>query len=104
MWINADNIEENIAGAYDINDVAVFSLCKNFSYNQKDVIEWLKTKHENVIPVLLTKRHLQDAKFMKYLVDFFDNSSHIKPMTPLYIVEVEKICFSKEKSILNSFL
>jgi hypothetical protein len=89
-WINADNIEENIAGAYDIDGVAVFSLYKNFPYNQKDVIKWLETKHENIIPVLLTKKHLQDAKFMEYLIDFFDNSRYIKPALPLYITEVEK--------------
>jgi hypothetical protein len=34
-WINADNIEENISGAYDIDGVVVFSLYKNFPCNQK---------------------------------------------------------------------
>ncbi|BAG14143.1 hypothetical protein [Candidatus Endomicrobiellum trichonymphae] len=89
-WINADNIEENIVGAYDIYGVTVFSLYKNFPYNQKDIIKWLETKHENIIPVLLTKKHLQDVKFMEYLIDFFDNSRYIKPAMPLYITEVEK--------------
>jgi hypothetical protein len=101
-WINADNIEENIAGVYCIDGVAVFSLYKNFPCNQKDVIKWLETKHENIIPVLLTKRHLQDAKFMEYLIDFFDNSRRIKPVMPLHITEVEKnmlqqrnVCFKQ---------
>ncbi len=38
-WINVDNIEENIAGTYSIDGVAVFSLHKKFPYNQKDVIK-----------------------------------------------------------------
>ncbi|OEG70786.1 hypothetical protein ATZ36_17590 [Candidatus Endomicrobiellum trichonymphae] len=36
---------------------------------------------------MLTKKHLQNAKFMEYLIDFFDNSRYVKP---LYIIEVEK--------------
>ncbi|OEG71923.1 hypothetical protein ATZ36_11840 [Candidatus Endomicrobiellum trichonymphae] len=53
---------------------------------------------------LLTKKHLQNAKFTEYLIDFFDNSRYVKPAIPLYIIEVEKICFSKETYVLNSFL
>jgi hypothetical protein len=41
-------------------------------------------------PFCLQKKHLQDAKFMGYLIDFFDSSSHIKPVMPLYITEVGK--------------
>jgi hypothetical protein len=39
---------------------------------------------------LLIKKHLQDAKFMEYLIDFFDSSSRIKPVMPLHTTEVEK--------------
>jgi hypothetical protein len=89
-WINADNIEENIIGAFDVDGIAVFSLCKDFPYNQENITKWLETKHENIIPVLLTKKHLENVKFMEYLINFFDNSKYIKPATPLYIAEVEK--------------
>jgi hypothetical protein len=102
--INADNIEENISGAYDIDSVAVFSLYKNFPYNQKDVIKWLETKRENIIPVLLTRRHLQDAKFMEYLIDFFDNSSRVKPVMPLHITEVEKNMLQQKNVRFKQFL
>ena len=89
-WINADNIEENIAGAFDVDGIAVFSLYKDFPHNQESIMRWLEAKHENIIPVLLTKKHLENVKFMEYLINFFDNSKYIKPAMPLYITEVER--------------
>ncbi|MDR3256213.1 MAG: hypothetical protein LBT18_00920 [Endomicrobium sp.] len=88
-WINADNAEGNIPGAYYIDGITVFSLYKDFPYNQEDIMNWLKTKRENIMPVLLTKKHLQNSKFMEYLINLFNNSN-IKPATPSYISEVKK--------------
>ncbi|OEG71817.1 hypothetical protein ATZ36_12565 [Candidatus Endomicrobiellum trichonymphae] len=70
--------------------LSYFRSIKTFLAIKKNVIKWLETKHENIIPVLLTKIHLQDAKFMEYLIDFFDNNSRIKPVMLLYITKVEK--------------
>lgn len=98
-WINFDNSEEKIYGAYLIDGVTSFSLYKNFPAKQKDVMKWLESKKENVIPVLLTKRHLNNKEFMGYLIDLFDRSKYIKPAIPLYISLIEKDMVSEKKEI-----
>jgi hypothetical protein len=91
-WVNVDNLKENIFGAYKVNDITMFSLYKDFPTNQKDVIKWLSAKKDqNIIPVLLTKKHLQNIKFMDYLISVFDNSKYIKCAVPTYISEFCKI-------------
>ncbi|MDR2437520.1 MAG: hypothetical protein LBD17_05610 [Endomicrobium sp.] len=95
-WINVDNIEENIYGAYYVDGIAIFSLYKNFPYSQQEVMKWLESKHEDVFPILLTKKHLQDAKFMEYIIGIFDGSKYIKPATPLYIASVENTMLQKK--------
>ncbi|MDR2395100.1 MAG: hypothetical protein LBD57_00530 [Endomicrobium sp.] len=91
-WVNVDNLNENIFGAYKINGITMFSLYKDFPTNQKDVMKWLSAKKgQNIIPVLLTKKHLQNIKFMDYLISVFDNSKYIKPAVPTYISEFCKI-------------
>lgn len=87
-WVNVDNLKENIFGAYKINGITMFSLYKDFPTNQKDVTKWLSAKKDqNIIPVLLTKKHLGNIKFMDYLISVFDNSKYIKPAVPTYISE-----------------
>ncbi|MDR3196066.1 MAG: hypothetical protein LBT58_04760 [Endomicrobium sp.] len=88
-WVNVDNIEENIFGAYYIDGIAVFSLYKNFPYSQQEVMKWIESKREDIVPILLTKKHLQNAKFMEYIIGLFDGSKHIKPVVPLRILEVK---------------
>jgi hypothetical protein len=95
-WINADNIGENIFGAYDIDGITVFAMYKDFPYNNREVLKWLATKSESVIPVLLTNRHLQDVEFMERLIEVFDDSEYVKPVTPLYIVGFKKTVLSSE--------
>jgi hypothetical protein len=95
-WINVDNIEENVYGAYYVDGITIFSLYKNFPYNQQEVMKWLQSKHEDIVPILLTKKHLQDVKFMEYIIELFDGSKYIKPGTPLYISIVENSMLQKK--------
>ncbi|GHT65501.1 hypothetical protein AGMMS50222_07710 [Endomicrobiia bacterium] len=89
-WINSDNFEKNLYGACNIDGIVVFSIYKNFPYNQIGVMKWLESKKENnIVPVLLTKKHLQNVKLMEYLIDAFDNSKYIMPATPWYISELK---------------
>jgi hypothetical protein len=90
-WVNIDNLRGDVFGAYKVNGITIFSLYKDFPTNQKDVMNWLSKKNQNIIPVLLTKKHLQDAKFMDYLIYVFDNSKYIKPAVPTYVSEFCKI-------------
>ncbi|MDR0723920.1 MAG: hypothetical protein LBF23_01905 [Endomicrobium sp.] len=86
-WVNIDNLKGDIFGAYKVDGITIFSLYKDFPTNQKNVMKWLSKKNQNIIPVLLTKKHLQDAKFMDYLISLFDNSKYIKPSVPTYVSE-----------------
>jgi hypothetical protein len=88
-WTNADNLEENAHGAYTVVGVTIFSLYKDFPYNQTDVMKWLESKCENIIPILLTKKHLQNVTLMEYLITTFDNSEYIYPATPMYVSKVK---------------
>jgi hypothetical protein len=88
-WINVDNIKGNVCGTYYVDGIIIFSLYKNFPYNQQEVMKWLESKHEKIVPVLLTKKHLQNVKFMKYIIKFFDTNKYIKPATPLYIAKLK---------------
>jgi hypothetical protein len=78
---------------------SIFEECISSNLNDFET----NIKHESVIPVLLTKKYLQNVKFMEYLIDFFDSSRYIKSAIPSYITEVEKIYFSKEMCALNIF-
>ncbi|MCA6071223.1 MAG: hypothetical protein LE168_02365 [Endomicrobium sp.] len=88
-WINVDNLEENTHGAYAVDGITIFSLYKDFPYNQADVMKWLESKREDVIPILLTKKHLQNVMLMEYLITTFDNSKYICPVTPMYVSKVK---------------
>jgi hypothetical protein len=119
-WVNSDNLsdnlQENLYGAYNVDGIIVFSLYKNFPFNQADVMKWLESKKgKNIVPILLTKKHLQNIKLMEYLISVFDNSQHIALATPTHILKFknnlpprENICFKqflinpsvKEKLIL----
>jgi hypothetical protein len=97
-WINIDNFEETTCGIYNIYGIAAFSLYKNFPYNQVDIVKWLESKkHQFIIPIMLKKKHLQNIKFMEYLINIFDNNVHIKPATPLYVSKL----FKEELPILK---
>ncbi|MDR1433789.1 hypothetical protein [Candidatus Endomicrobiellum devescovinae] len=105
-WVNVDNIEGNVCGAYYVDGIAAFSLYKSFPYSQQEVMKWLESKSEEIIPVLLTKKHLQNVKFMEYIIRLFDASKYIKPATPLYIAKVKNNMLQQkdiffEKVILN---
>ncbi|MDR1474134.1 MAG: hypothetical protein LBS38_00365 [Endomicrobium sp.] len=95
-WVNADNIEGNTYGAYYVDGIIVFSLYKNFPYSQQEVVKWLESKRENIVPVLLTKKHLQNVKLMEYIIGLFDSSRDIKPATPLYIVKTKNDILQKK--------
>jgi hypothetical protein len=99
-WVNVDNFEEDVYGAYNIDGITVFSLYKNFPYNQTDVIKWFEAKERQfIIPIMLKKRHLQNIKFMEYLVNIFDNSIYTKPATPIYISKFLKEDLSAPENI-----
>ncbi|MDR2251779.1 MAG: hypothetical protein LBD98_02995 [Endomicrobium sp.] len=105
-WVNVDNIEGNVCGAYYVDGIAVFSLYKNFPYTQQEVMKWLESKREEIIPILLTKKHLQNVKFMEYIIGLFDGSKYIKPAMPLYIAKVKSNMLQQkdilfEKVLLN---
>ncbi len=85
-WINIDNAEEDFNGVYKIDGVSSFALYKNFPTSQKSVMKWLESKKENILPVLLTKKHLNNTELMNYVIDLFDGSKYIKPAVPLYAV------------------
>jgi hypothetical protein len=91
VWVNIENLEGDIFGAYKLDGITIFSLYKDFPSNQKDVMKWLSKKNQSIIPVLLTKKHLQDIKFMDYLIYLFDNSNYIKPAVPTYVCEFCKV-------------
>jgi hypothetical protein len=101
-WVNIDNIEGNIYGVCYIDGITIFSLYKNMPYNQQEVMKWLESKHEDIIPVLLTKKHLQNAKFMEYIISLFDSSKYIKPATPLYIAKVKSDMLQKKDIFFKS--
>ena len=88
-WINVDNLEENMYGAYTIDGITIFSLYKDFPYDQTDVLKWLESKRENVIPILLTEKHLQNVMLMEYLITIFDSSKYICPATPMYVSKIK---------------
>jgi hypothetical protein len=95
-WVNADNIQGNTYGAYYVDGIIVFSLYKNFPHSQQEVVKWLESKRENILPVLLTKKHLQNVKLMEYIIGLFDSSRYIKPATPLYIVKTKNDILQKK--------
>jgi hypothetical protein len=108
-WVNVDNIEGNVCGAYYVDGIAVFSLYKSFPYSQQEIMKWLESKSEEIVPVLLTKKHLQNVKFMEYVIRLFDNSKYIKPATPLYIAKVKNNMLQQkdiffEEVILNPII
>ncbi|MDR2811585.1 MAG: hypothetical protein LBB06_00525 [Endomicrobium sp.] len=105
-WVNVDNIEGNVRGAYYVGGIAVFSLYKSFPYSQQEVMKWLESKCEKIIPVLLTKKQLQNVKFMEYIIRLFDTNKYIKTATPLYITKFKSNMLQQkdiffEKVILN---
>lgn len=97
-WINMDNTEEKLKGVYGIDGIPAFSLYKNFPTAKKDVMKWLESKKARVIPVLLTKRHLNNTELMSYIVDLFDGSRYIKPAVPLYITKIKKDAIVEKKT------
>jgi hypothetical protein len=104
VWVNVDNLKENIFGAYKINDITTFSLYKDFPTNQKNVMGWLSAKKDqNIIPVLLTKKHLQNSKFMDYLIYIFDNSKYIKPAVPTYVCKFCEISKLEKPQLFQYF-
>ena len=98
-WINMDNTEEKLKGAYTVDGIPAFALYKNFPNAKKDVMKWLESRKESVIPVLLTKRHLNNADLMNYVVDLFDGSKYIKPAVPLYITKIRGDSISEKNSV-----
>jgi hypothetical protein len=102
-WINVDNLEEDMCGSYKADNIAVYSLYKNFPYNQKDIMKWLELKREDVIPVLLTKKHLQNINLMEYVISIFDNSRYIKPATPMYVVEIKESLLLQQSVYFKPF-
>jgi hypothetical protein len=89
-WINIDNMETSFKGAHEIDGITAFSVYRNFPHAKKDVMKWLEARKENIIPVLLTNKHLKNAEFMEYIIDLFDRSKYIKPAVPLYLCALEK--------------
>ena len=98
-WINIDNTEEKFKGVYNIDGITTFSLYKNFPSSQKDVMKWLEARKENIIPVLLTKKHLSNAEFMGYVIDLFDRSRYIKPAVPLFVFAAERDSIAEKKAV-----
>lgn len=98
-WINISNSTEKINGAYKIKGINVFSLYKDFPTNQKDVMKWLEGKKDEVIPVLLTKKHLNSVNFMTYLIELFDKSQYIKPAVALYVTNTKKEMIRQNTSV-----
>lgn len=98
-WINIDNMETSFKGVYTIDGITTFSMYKKFPTAQKDIMKWLETKKENIIPVLLTKKHLQNAEFMEYIIDLFDRSKYIKPAVPLYLTMLQKDMIAQKDSV-----
>lgn len=98
-WVNIDNMEESFKGAYQIDGITTFSLYKKFPSAQKDVMKWLSARTEAVIPVLLTKKHLQNTEFMEYLIDLFDKSKYIKPALPLYVTSLKQDMIDEKKAV-----
>ncbi|MDR1196335.1 MAG: hypothetical protein LBL00_07665 [Endomicrobium sp.] len=98
-WINIENMEESFKGAYEIDGIAAFSMYKNFPTAQKDVMKWLSARKEDVIPVLLTKKHLRNTEFMEYIIDLFDRSKYIIPAVPLYVSTIERDMIPENESV-----
>jgi hypothetical protein len=105
-WINSDNLQENLYGAYNIDGIIVFSLYKNFPSSQVDVVKWLELKKDkNIIPILLTKKHLQNIELMEYLISVFDNSKqHILTATPAHILKFKNDLPSQKNICFKQFL
>jgi hypothetical protein len=108
IWINAGNIaandEKNIHGVYDAKNIVIFAPYENFPFYQGEIMKWLETKKDSVIPVLLTKRHLQNYGFMEFLINLFDNSIYIKPATPLFVTSIERNLIERTKPQFKNFV
>lgn len=98
-WINIDNMEEDFKGSYIVDGITTFAIYDNFPTNQKDIMKWLGNRKEDIIPVRLSKKHLNNTEFMTSLIDLFDNSKYIKPSVPLYINFVNRDMIPQKKNI-----
>ncbi|MDR1695848.1 MAG: hypothetical protein LBR69_04375 [Endomicrobium sp.] len=97
-WINVGNAEEKFNGIRNIDGINAFSLYRDFPNDKNKVMKWLGTKTESVIPVLLTKRQLNNYELMSYLADTFDKSKFIKPAVPLYIAGLKSDLIAADDS------
>ncbi|AKL98608.1 hypothetical protein [Endomicrobium proavitum] len=98
-WVNVQNAPDSLTGAFLSDGINAFVIYDNFPTAQKDVMPWLAAKTGNIIPVLLTKKHLSNAALMKYLIDLFEKSLYIKPAVPLYVSTVAKDLIPVKKSV-----
>lgn len=99
QWINIDNMETSFKGANFIDGMITFSIYKNFPTAQKDIMKWLSARKENIIPVLLTKKHLDNAEFMGYIINLFDTSKYIKPAVPLYVSLLKRDMIGEKQNV-----
>jgi hypothetical protein len=110
MWINISNMANNLYGIFSINGLNAFSLFEALPLNAAEAVKWINSRNEDVIPVLLTKDHLQNIQFMTAIINAFDNNKNILPATPLYITQIqrEKIIRKNEAPFVqmkvNSFI
>ncbi|MDR3071557.1 MAG: hypothetical protein LBU29_03095 [Endomicrobium sp.] len=88
-WVNMDNFGNNVGGVYYFEGITTFCLYMDFPYDKEDIVKWVQSNQENIIPVLLTRKHLRDVELMGYLINVLDNSKYIKPVTPMYIVDTK---------------
>ena len=90
MWINISNFSDRLYGIFSIDGLNTFSLFEALPLNAIDAVNWINSRKEEVIPILLTKEHLQNIQFMTTLINAFDNNRNILPATPLYITQIRK--------------
>ncbi|MCL2485428.1 MAG: hypothetical protein FWF00_07360 [Endomicrobia bacterium] len=98
-WVNVSNAQESFKGIYNISGMNAFSIHTDFPNDKRNVMKWLESKTEPIIPVMLSKRQLNNLDLMSYLTDLFDQSKFIKPAVPLYITIVRKDLISVNNSI-----
>ncbi|MCL2390911.1 MAG: hypothetical protein FWD54_05445 [Endomicrobia bacterium] len=99
-WINVSNAQPKFNGVYNIYGINSFSLHTDFPSDVKKVMKWLESKkNQSVIPVLLSKKHLNNYELISYLADMFDKSKYIKPAVPIFITTLKKDLIAVNNSV-----
>jgi hypothetical protein len=99
-WVNISNSKEDLLGVYTIDKMNSFAISASLPTNSKEALRWIMDRKQKVIPVLLTKAHLQNVSFMSGLISDLDDNKDILPASALYIVQVRKDLLIPKENVI----